>query len=242
MFFILSLKGRDLEPEDMTTKGETNVYTQVTERMMNVKWTVTVLVSLALLLTACKSEPEAGTPLGLAQQVATKAFETLEPTALAWGSLMPADYEPAYQSFPWEAEDSETMMRETLQSTPLVEALDGQAVKVSGYVVPLSSDEEAISEFLLVPFLGACIHVPPPPANQIVYVKPTYPLPHGDAQDVVSVAGTISAQGRTSEFGAAGYEMTDALLVPFDEEEYAGVSQGPVVVDGDGVQGDPAFR
>ena len=230
----------------MTTRGRVSIYTQNVERMMNVKrtvtkWMVTVLASLTLLLAACNSEPEAGTPLGLAQQVATRAFETLEPTALAWGSLMPADYEPSYQPFPWEVEDSEAMMRETLQETPLVEALDGQEVKVSGYVVPLSSDDEAISEFLLVPFLGACIHVPPPPANQIVYVKPTYPLPHDDAQDVVSVAGTLKAQGRTSEFGAAGYEVTDALLVPFDEEEYAGVAQGPVVIDGDGAQGDPAF-
>ena len=227
----------------MTTKEGSSVYTQTVERMMNVKWIVTVLASLTLLLAACGSEPEAGTPLGLAQQVATEAFKTLEPTALAWGSLMPADYEPSYQPFPWEVEDSEAMMQATLQDTPLVEALDGQEVKVSGYVVPLASDEEAISEFLLVPFLGACIHVPPPPANQIVYVKPTYPLPHSDAQSVVSVAGTLGAQGRTSEFGAAGYEVTDALLVPFDEAEYAGVSQSPIVIDGDGAQSDPpAFR
>ena len=205
---------------------------------MTLKWTAAALVSLTLLLAACDSEPEAGTPLGLAQQVATRAFETLKPTALAWGSLMPADYEPSYQPFPWEVENGEAMMRETLQNTPLVEALDGRQVKVSGYVVPLTSDEEAISEFLLVPFLGACVHVPPPPANQIVYVKPLYPLLQGESWDVVSVVGTIGAQGRTSEFGAAGYEMTDALLVPFDEEEYAGVAQSPVVVvvDGDGGQ------
>ncbi len=202
-----------------------------------------LLASLTLLLAACDSEPEAGTPLGLAQQVATRAFKTSEPTALAWGNLMPADYEPSYQAFPWEVEDSEAMMQRTLQETPLVEALDGQEVKVSGYVVPLSGDEEAISEFLLVPFLGACVHVPPPPANQIVYVKPTYPLPRADSYDVVSVVGKIGAQGRASEFGAAGYEMTDALLTPFDEEEYAGIAESPVVIDGDGAQSDPpAFR
>ena len=128
---------------------------------MTLKWMAAALVSLTLLLAACGSEPEAGTPLGLAQQVATRAFETLDPTALAWGSLMPADYKPSYQPFPWEVEDGEAMMRETLQNTPLVEALDGRQVKVSGYVVPLAGDEEAISEFLLVPFLGACVHVPP---------------------------------------------------------------------------------
>ena len=226
----------------MTPKTATSVYTQGVERITMKKWTVAVL-SLTLLLAACSSEPEAGTPLNLAQQVATKTFERLDPTALAWGSLMPADYEPSYQPFPWETEDGEAVMRETLQSTPLVEALDGQEVKVSGYVVPLASDEEAVSEFLLVPFLGACVHVPPPPANQIVYVKPTYPLPNEDSYGVVSVAGTLRAEGRVSEFGAAGYEMTDALLAPFDEAEYAGVAESPVAVDGDGTQGEPpAFR
>ncbi len=187
---------------------------------------------LALLFTACDSEPQAGTPLNLAQQVATRAFEALEPTALAWGSLMPADYKPSYQPFPWEVEDGETMMAETLQSTPLVEALDGQQVKVSGYVVALAGDEDAISAFLLVPFLGACIHVPPPPANQIVYVEPTYPLPNDESRNVISVAGTLQAQGRASEYGAAGYMMTDALLVPFDGDEYTGIAQDPVVIDG----------
>ena len=90
------------------------------------KWMITALTSLTLLLASCGAEPEAGTPLSLARQVSTKAFKTLEPTALAWGSLMPAGLVPNYQPFPWEVEDSEAMMQRTLQETPLVEALDGQ--------------------------------------------------------------------------------------------------------------------
>lgn len=53
-----------------------------------------------------------------------------------------------------------------------VKSLDGQYVKLPGYVVPLESDEGGLlSEFLLVPWFGACIHVPPPPSNQIVFVR-----------------------------------------------------------------------
>lgn len=192
-----------------------------------------LLLCSFLILAACaQPDPEPGQPLGLARQISLRAFEQLEPRALAWAELMPSDFEPSFQEFPWNADNPEAMMEATLQSTPLVKALDGEAVKVSGYVVPLDGTAEAISEFLLVPFLGACVHVPPPPANQIVYVKPKYPLLMEESWDVVSVAGTLSAEGRTSDFGAAGYEMVDALLAEFDESEYAGVSQEPVVVDG----------
>lgn len=60
---------------------------------------------------------------------------------------------------------------ETGERTPKLEALDDQLVKVPGFMVPLDDAAEAVSEFLLVPYAGACVHVPPPPPNQIVYVK-----------------------------------------------------------------------
>ncbi|MBB93693.1 MAG: hypothetical protein CML68_03675 [Rhodobacteraceae bacterium] len=50
------------------------------------------------------------------------------------------------------------------------ETLDGASIRMPGYVLPLSFDGEKATEFLLVPYVGACIHVPPPPANQIVHV------------------------------------------------------------------------
>ena len=54
---------------------------------------------------------------------------------------------------------------------PVVQGLDGKRVHIGGYVVPLDFQATRVKEFLLVPFVGACIHVPPPPANQIIYVK-----------------------------------------------------------------------
>ena len=53
----------------------------------------------------------------------------------------------------------------------VVKDLDGQQVRIPGYALPLELDESGTDEFLLVPYVGACIHVPPPPANQIVLVK-----------------------------------------------------------------------
>jgi len=51
------------------------------------------------------------------------------------------------------------------------ENLNGQQVRLAGYVLPLEMDGLKITQFLLVPYVGACIHEPVPPANQIVLVK-----------------------------------------------------------------------
>ena len=57
------------------------------------------------------------------------------------------------------------------QSSSPARALDNKLVSVPGFMVPLEDDADQVTEFILVPFAGACIHVPPPPPNQMVYVK-----------------------------------------------------------------------
>ena len=56
-------------------------------------------------------------------------------------------------------------------SETLVDDLDGQEIEIAGYVLPLEFSGTAVTEFLLVPYVGACIHVPPPPTNQTVLVR-----------------------------------------------------------------------
>ena len=58
----------------------------------------------------------------------------------------------------------------TPAANAVVDDLDGRYVLLPGYVVPLEFSDSRIIEFLLVPWVGACIHKPPPPANQIVHV------------------------------------------------------------------------
>ncbi|MAF33487.1 MAG: DUF3299 domain-containing protein [Desulfobacterales bacterium] len=55
--------------------------------------------------------------------------------------------------------------------TAIAEELNGQRVRIPGYLLPLEMSDTKVKEFLLVPYIGACIHVPPPPLNQIVYVN-----------------------------------------------------------------------
>ena len=85
-----------------------------------------------------------------------------------------------------------------VHNATLVDALDGQDVEIPGYALPLEYTGTEISEFLLVPYVGACIHVPPPPANQIVYVRFEEGFESAGLFTPVVVAGRIST-GRSSQ-------------------------------------------
>ena len=58
-----------------------------------------------------------------------------------------------------------------IRNRTLVSKLDGHVIKLPGYVLPLDFEGTLVRSFLLVPYVGACIHVPPPPPNQIVHVQ-----------------------------------------------------------------------
>ena len=90
----------------------------------------------------------------------------------------------------------------------VVPELDGQSVSIGGYVVPLDFEATTVKEFLLVPFVGACIHVPPPPANQIIYVKTDKGFEVGGAFDPVTVTGTIKTTVAFTGLADAGYTIT----------------------------------
>jgi hypothetical protein len=71
--------------------------------------------------------------------------------------------------------------------------LDGQIVRMPGYILPLEFSGKDITEFLLVPYVGACIHTPPPPPNQIVHVKSDKPVSNVTVFSPVWVTGRLSA-------------------------------------------------
>jgi len=83
------------------------------------------------------------------------------------------------------------------ESEKINASLDGQTVRIPGYLLPLETEGLAVREFLLVPFVGACIHVPPPPANQMVYVKLDQPYESEALFEAVWVEGVLSTDGGT---------------------------------------------
>jgi hypothetical protein len=89
----------------------------------------------------------------------------------------------------------------------VVAELDGKRIRIGGYVVPLDFDATKIKEFLLVPFVGACIHVPPPPPNQIIYVKADEGFEVAGQFDPVYVTGTLKTARQFTGLAATGYTM-----------------------------------
>ncbi len=95
--------------------------------------------------------------------------------------------------------------------------LDGKVIRMAGFVTPLAFDGGRISEFLLVPFVGACIHVPPPPANQIVYVSGVKGFsPSGGLLYPVWVTGRLKATPIDTELANVGYRIEGAKVEPYD--------------------------
>ena len=90
---------------------------------------------------------------------------------------------------------------------PIVSDLDGKRVRIGGYVVSLDFDATRVKEFLLVPFVGACIHVPPPPANQIIYVKSAKGFEVQGTFDPVWVTGTMKVSQTFTGLAETGYSI-----------------------------------
>jgi hypothetical protein len=56
--------------------------------------------------------------------------------------------------------------------------------------------------------MGACIHVPPPPPNQIVYVKVPKGLALESIWEAYWITGKLTVQNHSSRLGAAAYQLT----------------------------------
>ena len=90
----------------------------------------------------------------------------------------------------------------------VVTALDGQRVRLAGFVVPLGFNDAArVTEFLLVPFVGACIHVPPPPPNQIVLVEAARGFVSRSLFHPVEVTGRLTTSLSETDLAATGYHL-----------------------------------
>ncbi|WP_396224549.1 DUF3299 domain-containing protein [Gemmatimonas sp.] len=87
-----------------------------------------------------------------------------------------------------------------------LKALDGKRVRVPGFIVPLDDLQDRAKEFLLVPYFGACVHLPPPPPNQIVYAT-LRSMATLALFDPVWVIGTLRVENYKSPYGVAGYRI-----------------------------------
>ncbi|RON10985.1 hypothetical protein BK659_01765 [Pseudomonas brassicacearum] len=140
------------------------------------------------------------------------------PKDLTWSEMIPPDapaevpnmkplHDLSQMSSALSAE-SAPAAKQDMPNAPVVKSLDGKNIRLPGYIVPLEVSEEGrTTDFLLVPYFGACIHVPPPPSNQIVHVKSAVGVKLDELYQPYWIEGALQVKASTSELADAGYQM-----------------------------------
>ncbi|MFT3778395.1 MAG: DUF3299 domain-containing protein [Ottowia sp.] len=162
--------------------------------------------------------------LGAASRAQPATYEDI-----TWEALVPPDWDPmkSFRDLQKLAVLPDTdprtqalydRMRKIWDEAPTVPAVTGRPVRIPGFLVPLESGAKGIREFLLVPYFGACIHTPPPPANQIIHVRANPPVKGFQTMSAVWVSGTLGLARGKSEWGASGYSMQAARVEKYEEK------------------------
>jgi hypothetical protein len=112
------------------------------------------------------------------------------------------------------ADEAYARLKKTWDAAPPTKTYIGKSIRIAGYVVPLDAERMQSSDFLLVPYFGACVHSPPPPANQIILIKP----PKGSrfrTMDAIWVEGILTEGKTSSEVGTSTYVLTADKITPY---------------------------
>ena len=117
-------------------------------------------------------------------------------------------------SLPGQAIDHSSPLRaQQFGSSAVVDGVDGRTLDLDGYVVPLAmNDAGQVDELLFVPFYGACIHVPPPPPNQIIHVTLATPITMGALWDPYRLSGRLQVKHFEADIASASYDAAAATL------------------------------
>lgn len=213
---------------------------------MNLLFGVMSLVAVTTLLTGCEQVtevPEQNTA-EMPEQNTTEVKERLENKStdyeiISWTDLMPAEDLAALSNPPSYITDTEEGSLEdqvsngleramasevddpyqrALVSINVIEGFDNKAIKLPGFVVPLEFDDEGvIIEFFLVPFFGACIHVPAPPPNQMIYVKYAQGLELEELYSPVWVSGILTTSLVENDMATSAYSLNMASFELYNE-------------------------
>jgi len=110
----------------------------------------------------------------------------------------------------------------------VVPALDGKQISMSGFILPIEYDGTKVTEFLLLPWEGACIHTPPPPQNQIVHVFVDEKIARESQGlfELVNITGTINTDQKTESLYVVdgtmdinmGYTMQAKIIEPIKKK------------------------
>lgn len=191
----------------------------------------------AAALAACAgtavAQPKEGVPVpgpalgGTKPAAKAPAAKPAPYKTITWDELVPKDWDPMkefkgmdfglLQDGDPRANEMMRKLRAVWDNAPINPAVVGQAVRIPGFVVPLEESKDGLKEFLLVPYFGACIHSPPPPANQIIHVLPKSPAKDVKSMDAVWISGTMATLKTDTYMGASSYRIEAMVVEPYKE-------------------------
>ena len=92
---------------------------------------------------------------------------------------------------------------------------NNQIVRLPGFIVPIDYSGTGVTAFILVPYVGACVHVPPPPANQLVFVTTNVPYEGTGMFEAVNVTGMFGTASMSTQLADVAYALSADQIEPF---------------------------
>lgn len=178
------------------------IHTSSTARRALFRGSAAGILALALIVPTttahAAADPDPAEELRAA--IRASAGTADDPIELSWRQLAGLDYR-------------------TGDLTDILREADGKVVKIPGFTVPLEDYADRATEFLLVPYVGACVHTPPPPPNQLVYIE----MADGEPTqlygwDPVWLEGTLEIEMTESVYGSVGFVVKGTELYPYEYE------------------------
>ena len=144
----------------------------------------------------------------------TRAFSN-DVVELSWADLMPEGQPFIPESlFGIIDHDTAPLYSQQPASSGVRTDWNGQTVKIPGYVLPIDFEGTGVKVFILVPYVGACVHVPPPPANQLVLVTAETPYQSNGLFEAVNVTGLFGTTSTSTELADVGYALAAERIEP----------------------------
>ncbi|NTS78200.1 DUF3299 domain-containing protein [Catenovulum sp. SM1970] len=199
-------------------------------------FSVFLLLFSSSVLADIVTKPEQKKPATVEKKVPTtiKTFREVE-----WTELIPEDDLNAILNPPSYIDDIEDgsiedqigaqvengvsspeddVYQRALNSTRIIEKMNNQAIKIPGFIVPLEFNEDrTISRFFLVPYFGACLHMPPPPPNQIIFVTAEPAIEFQSLYDAFWISGMLKTKMFESEMATSAYTLDLADIEYYDQ-------------------------
>ena len=152
------------------------------------------------------------------------SLQAAEVKTIEWTDLMPEDDLKALMAMPEVAHDysqpspfddnyngddpTAQAWQKILQSAKVKPEYNNVKVKIPGFIVPLEfDDKQNVTSFFLVPYFGACIHVPPPPPNQIIFVTNKQKIKGDMIYSPFWISGTLTTESMSHDLAKSAYSM-----------------------------------